>query len=93
MKNKVEDVRNHLVQVMESLNDGEATPVEVTLSIEKAKAMSGLATAYINSVKVEIDAIRLADEVGMLPNSMAEPQKCDRNRGALGFGKSSDLRG
>lgn len=75
MKNKVDDVRNHLVAAMEALNDEGATPEQLTQAIEKGKAMSGLATAYIASVKVEIDAIRLAEEVGMLPASIAEPTK------------------
>lgn len=83
MKNKIEDVRNHLVQAMEALNNEEAKPEEVSQAIEKGKAISSLATSYINAVKVEIDAIRLADEVGMLPASISEPTKCDRNRPTL----------
>lgn len=83
MKNRIEDVRNHLVQAMEALNNEEAKPEEITQAIEKGKAISSLATSYINAVKVELDAIRLADEVGMLPASVTEPQKCNRNRLAL----------
>jgi hypothetical protein len=81
MKNKIEDVRNHLVSAMEALSAEDAKPEEITQAVERAKAMSSLATSYINAVKVELDAIRLADEVGMLPGSVAEPLKCDRNRG------------
>ncbi len=93
MKNKIEDVRNHLVQAMEALNNEDAKPDETALAIEKGKAISGLATAYINAVKVELDGIRLADEVGMLPGSMTVPQKCDRNRGTLGLGHIHELKG
>lgn len=73
MKNRIEDVRNHLVAQMEALNADEVNAE----AIERAKAMSGVATAYINAVKVEIDAIRLADEVGMLPGSITQPVKCE----------------
>jgi hypothetical protein len=73
MKNKVEDVRNHLVAAMEALNEDGAKPEEIAQAIEKGKAMSGLATAYIAAVKVEMDAIRLAEEVGMLPASITPP--------------------
>jgi hypothetical protein len=82
-KNKIEDVRDHLVQVMEALNDESADPEALARTIERAKAMSSVATSYINAVKVEIDAVRLVDEVGMLPASMAPPLKCDRNRPSL----------
>lgn len=75
MKNKVEDVRNHLVAAMEALNDDGAKPAQVAEAIEKAKAMSSLATAYIASVKVEVDAVRLASDVGLLPASFGEPTK------------------
>ncbi|AFC85423.1 hypothetical protein [Frateuria aurantia] len=63
MKNKMSDVRDHLVAMLESLGDPESNP-EV---IERAKATALVAGTYINAVKVEIDAIRLADEVGQLP--------------------------
>lgn len=63
MKNKMSDVRDHLVAMLESLGDPESSP-EV---IERAKATALVAGTYINAVKVEIDAIRLADEVGQLP--------------------------
>lgn len=83
MKNKIDDVRNHLVTVMEALNEEGADAETMARTIEKAKAMSSVATSYINAVKVELDAIRLADEVGMLPGSVEAPLKCDRNRGTL----------
>jgi len=83
MKNKIDDVRNHLVQAMEALNNEDSTPEEIAQAIEKGKVISSLSTSYINAVKVEISAIRLVDETGLLPGSVAEPLKCDRNRGTL----------
>jgi hypothetical protein len=78
MKNKVDDVRNHLVQVMEALNEENLAPEDLERTIERAKAMSSLATSYVNAVKVELDAIRLADEVGMLPGSINAPTEVKR---------------
>lgn len=83
MKNKIEDVRNHLVQAMEALNGEDLTPEQISQAVEKGKTIGSLATAYINAVKVEIDAVRLVDETGMLPTSMSAPLQCDRNRGTL----------
>ena len=66
MKNKISDVRNHLVAMLEALGDPDAN-AEV---IERAKATSMVANSYIGAVKVEIDAIRLADDIGMMPASI-----------------------
>lgn len=78
MKNKMEDVRNHLVETMEALNDRDATPEDQKRAVDRAKAMSGVANSFIESVKIEIQAIRLADEVGMLPVSVAPPVITER---------------
>lgn len=84
MKNKIEDVRNHLVAAMEALNADDLSPEAAGLAIDKAKAISNLSNSYIHSVKVEIAAIRLADEVGMLPASIARPEASMTPRAALG---------
>ena len=84
MKNRIEDVRNHLVACMEALNAEDLTPEDAQGQIEKAKAMSNLANSFIGAVKVEIDAVRLADEVGMLPASITKPESCMTPRNALG---------
>ncbi|MGO1069302.1 hypothetical protein [Lysobacter sp. CA199] len=71
MKNSMADVRNHLVAMLEALGDPDAKP-EV---VERAKATSMVAGTYINAVKVEIDAIRLHDEIGRSPSAIESPQK------------------
>lgn len=63
MKNKMSDVRDHLVAMLEQLGEKDVGP-EV---IERAKATSLVAGAYISAVKVELDALRLADDIGKLP--------------------------
>lgn len=73
MKNRVSDVRNHLVAVMEALNDEGATPEQLAANIERAKAMSLVSGQYIATVKVELEAIRLYDETQLLPASVERP--------------------
>lgn len=73
MKNKVADVRNHLVMVMESLNNEDATPEQAASAIERAKAMSLVTSQYIAAVKVELDAIKLFDETQLIPASIERP--------------------
>lgn len=75
MKNKVSDVRNHLVAVMEALNDESSTPEQQAAALERAKAMSSLAQQYVSAVKVELDAVRLFDETKLLPSSVEAPQR------------------
>lgn len=73
MKNKVSDVRDHLVAMMEAIGDDETTPEQAALNIERAKAMSNVAAQYIAAVKVELDAVRLYDETRMLPSVIDTP--------------------
>lgn len=73
MKNKIEDVRNHLVAMMEALGDDNVQPEEMARRIERAKTMSLLTDKYIGAVKVEIDGARLLHDTGLLPTSISEP--------------------
>lgn len=66
MKNKMSDVRDHLVAMLEALGeDGDAE--QVSRTVERAKTTALVAGTYINAVRTEIDAIRLADEIGQMP--------------------------
>jgi hypothetical protein len=73
MKNKMSDVRNHLVAMLEALGDPE-TGAGV---VERAKATSMVAGAYINAVKTEIDALRLAEDIGKLPAAIEPTSTAD----------------
>lgn len=66
MKNKMSDVRDHLVAMLEQLGDPEVK-AEV---IERAKATALVAGTYISAVKTEIDALRVADEIGCIPAAL-----------------------
>jgi len=50
MRNKIDDLRNHLFATIESLLD-ENNPMD----IDRAKAISDVAQTIINSAKVEVD--------------------------------------
>lgn len=54
MKNKIEDLRNHLFATIEGLLDREA-PMEV----ERAKAIADVAQTVINSAKVEVEFLKV----------------------------------
>lgn len=54
MKNKIDDLRNHLFAALEGLSDKDE-PME----IERAKAISDVAQTIINSAKVEVDLLKV----------------------------------
>jgi hypothetical protein len=53
MKNKIEDLRNHLFATLEGLLD-EESPLE----IDRAKAVADVAQVIVNSAKIEVDFIK-----------------------------------
>ena len=83
MKNKMSDVRNHLCAMLEALGDENADADTVARTIERAKATALVAGTYIQAVKTEIDAIRLADEIGQLPVTVDALQQMDRRTGQV----------
>ncbi len=59
MKNKIEDVRNHLFATIEALLD-EENPMD----IERAKTVAEVAQVIVNSAKVEVDFIKSVTGIG-----------------------------
>ena len=66
MKNKIEDLRNHLFAALEGLSDQD-NPME----IDRAKAISDVAQTIINSAKVEVEYLRVAG--GRVSEFLAAP--------------------
>ena len=58
MKNKVEDLRNHLFATLEALQDKE-NPME----LERAKTIAEVAQTIINAAKVEVDHMKVTDAI------------------------------
>lgn len=57
MKNKVEDLRNHLFATIEALMD-EGNPME----LDRARTIAQVATVIVESAKAETQHLRLAKE-------------------------------
>lgn len=69
MKNKIEDLRNHLFATLEALQDPEKP-----MPIERAKAIADVAQVLVNSAKVEVDFIRAIEArkgSGFIPEEQA----------------------
>lgn len=73
MKNKVSDVRDHLVAMLEALSEESVPAEKMALTIERAKATSLVATTYIATVKTELDAIQLFDDIGRTTDAITPP--------------------
>ena len=61
-RNKLIDLNNHLFAQLERLNDEELTQEEIKNEVQRAKAISGVASQVINNAKVTIDAMKLIKE-------------------------------
>ena len=71
MKNKIEDLRNHLFETLEALKDDEK-PMELA----RAKAIAGVAQTIINSAKLENDFLKITGGLrgtGFLPDDEQRP--------------------
>lgn len=71
MKNRIEDLRNHLFATIEALQDEESP-----MPIDRAKAISEVAQTIINSAKVEVEFLKVTDrddDSGFLSNAKALP--------------------
>lgn len=70
MKNKIEDLRNHLFETIELLKEKKLDTVD-------AKAITNAAQAIINSAKVEVDFIKamggIGEGTGFIPLETKKP--------------------
>lgn len=78
MKNKIEDLRNHLFATLEALQDPDK-PMEIA----RAKVIADVAQVVINSAKVEVDFIMATDTQGTGFISLPENQGAAVNRPRL----------
>jgi hypothetical protein len=65
MKNKIQDLRDHLFATLEALQDDEKP-----MDIERAKAVASVAQVIVNSAKIELDFIKAtgrAEGTGFIP--------------------------
>ena len=65
MRNKINDLRNHLFSTLEALQD-----TDNPMDIDRAKAISDVAQVIINSAKIEVDFIKAtgrSEGTGFIP--------------------------
>jgi hypothetical protein len=75
MKNKIQDLRDHLFEQIERLKDADK-PEEIEREISRAKAMGGIANQIIATAKAEIDFAKVTGQItaaGFIPTATAIP--------------------
>lgn len=70
-RNKISDLNNHLFAQLEKLNDDDLQGDQLNTEVNRARAMSSLASQIINSTKLTLDAIKMANNGEI--NSMDVP--------------------
>lgn len=60
-RNKISDLNNHLFAQLEKLNDDDLQGDQLNTEVNRARAMSSLASQIINSTKLTLDAIKMAN--------------------------------
>lgn len=77
MKNKIEDLRNHLFAALEGLADEEKP-----LDLERAKTIAAVAQTLINSAKVEVEYMEVTGQTGsgFMAKELPSAQGASRDR-------------
>lgn len=64
MKNKIQDLNDHLFAQLERLNDEDLTQEDLEKEIQRSKAVTAVSNQIINNAKLALDATRLQVEFG-----------------------------
>lgn len=75
--NDLQNARDYLRKALAELADSDASPEEMKLKIDRAKATSNVTDAIVQTLKIEIDAVRVADEFGLMPASLKPVLRID----------------
>ncbi len=62
MRNKLNDLNNHLFEQMERLNDDDLSSEELEREIKRAKAMSSIASNIVSNAALALEAQQYIDE-------------------------------
>ncbi|MFO0414922.1 MAG: hypothetical protein ACK52I_22335 [Pseudomonadota bacterium] len=65
MKNKIEDLKNHLFAQLERLSEDEdmKNPIKLERELKRAKAISEVSQVLVSAAKAEIDFIKTTGKV------------------------------
>lgn len=62
MKNKLDDLNNHLFMALERVNDDDLSDEELAKEIQRTKAITGVASQIIANGNLALNVIKMRDE-------------------------------
>lgn len=71
MRNKITDLNNHLFAQLERLGDEDLTNEDLQKEIERSKAMTSIASQLVESARVSVEAMKVAERAGADPTRFA----------------------
>lgn len=80
MKNKIDDLRNHLFETLEALKDKDEP-----MDLDRARAVADVARVIVDTAKVEVEFAKVTGSIngtGFLPNDDQAPLVDRRLRAA-----------
>lgn len=83
MRNKIDDLRNHLFETLEALKDKEEP-----MDLDRARTVADVARVIVESAKVEVDFLKVTGAVrstGFLPDGdeSAAPRKLNGQKASI----------
>jgi hypothetical protein len=84
MKNKIDDLRNHLFETLEALKDEEKP-----MDLARARAIADVSRVIVDSAKVEVDFLKVTGGIrstGFLPEDKEEETARPRPKLTAGAG-------
>lgn len=75
-RNKIEDLRNHLFMALERLNDDDLTAEQIENEVKKAKAITSVSNAIVETAKMEINYITVTGQLESKTDLFQTNEKC-----------------
>lgn len=72
MRNKIEDLNNHLFSALERLNDEELSEEQLDREIKRSKAIKEVAETIVESHRNTIQAMKLVSDQGLDMSGIAQ---------------------
>ncbi|MPW31840.1 hypothetical protein F9L16_23015 [Agarivorans sp. B2Z047] len=74
MKNKLEDLNDHLFAQMERLGDESLSKESLEKEISRTRAITGVSNEIVSNARLALDVEKFKDEIGLTPKAKDIPQ-------------------
>jgi len=64
MKNKIQDLNNHLFAQLERLGDEDLSIEDLQKEIQRSQAITQIASTFVESAKITVEAMKVLERAG-----------------------------